>query len=410
MYSPDDSLPHEIQQRNFRHLVFDIGWFGLGIPATARFLSVYAIRLDASAFLLSLMTSLPAITAMLSSMLSGWWRSRYATTVQAQFWPGFGFRLVFLLPALTPFFPDDWQTYWLVIAVTLPAFAQGVSSVTFLVLMREGVGIKALAALTSRRSLVFNSMFGIGTLVFGVGLQEVGFPHNYQLMFIAAFGLSLMSMWHVQQVRTTSTEVRIPAGQPKVRPWQVPSFQRVAFVLITTHVTFFVLAAIIPLRLVDELAAGEEFMSYFGVAELAAAATMAFMAHRILSKLGNLRTMSLAMIGTALAALILGLTSNLNVTLFASALSGGTWVLVSLAAFNFFSEHTPPESLTSYSTLFNQIVSLSIFVGPMIGSQLDGVGLELTTILFIGAALRALAAGLTLINPFERVRRPVSGA
>ncbi|HEX2907243.1 MAG TPA: MFS transporter [Phototrophicaceae bacterium] len=276
------------------------------------------------------------------------------------------------------------------------------------VLMREGVGIKSLAALTSRRSLVFNSMFGIGTLLFGFWLQEVAFPLNYQLMFIAAFGLSLVSMWHVQQVRTTSSEVRVAAGQPKVRPWKVPAFQRVAFVLITTHVTFFMLAAIIPLRLVDELDAGEEFMSYFGVAELAAAAAMAFMARRLLHKLGNLHTMSLAMLGTALSALILCQTSNLTVTLVASALSGGSWVLVSLAAFNFFSEHTPPESLTSYSTLFNQIVSLSIFVGPMIGSQLDGVGLELTTILLIGALLRMIAAGLTLINPFDRIRRPAS--
>ncbi len=46
-------------------------WFGLGLAATSRFLSVYAIRLDATPMLLGWMSALPAILALLTAAYHG---------------------------------------------------------------------------------------------------------------------------------------------------------------------------------------------------------------------------------------------------------------------------------------------------------------------------------------------------
>ena len=394
-------------ERNFHHLVLDIAWFGLAVPATSRFLSVYAIRLDASAMLLGWLAALPAIIALATSGLSGWWRKRHATTVQAVAWPGLGYRMTFLLPAFTPFLPADWQPWWLVLSVSLPAIPQGISSVLFLVLLREGVDNTRLTALMSRRSLVFNVTVGVGTLAFGVWLKQAAFPLNYQVMFLAAFAFSLMSYLNVQRVQALAPEPVIPepgAAAP-VKPWKSPAFQRVAFICVIMHISFFTLAPIIPLHLVDGLGADEGFMSIFAVAELAAAAAMAAFTNRIVRRLGTRPTIAAGMFVTAVSSLILALTPYLPVTLIASALSGAGWTVAAISQFAFFSESTPADSLTPYSTLYNQIVMLSIFIGPMIGSQLASNSIDLTAVLLIGTGLRLIAALLIPLDLFGRPTR-----
>jgi hypothetical protein len=48
---------------------------------------------------------------------------------------------------------------------------------------------------------------------------------------------------------------------------------------------------------------------------------------------------------------------------------------------------------------------LSIFVGPMLGSQLASTPLDLTTVLLIGAGLRLLASLLIPYDLMGRARR-----
>lgn len=397
----------EQAERNFHHLVLDIAWFGLAVPATSRFLSVYAIRLDASPMLLGWLAALPAIIALATSGLSAWWRRRHATTVQAVIWPSLGYRLMFLLPVFTPFLPAPLQPLWLILAVSLPAIPQGISSVLFLVMLRESVENTRLTALMSRRSLIFNVTVGAATLAFGVWLEKVAFPLNYQVMFLAAFAFSLMSYLNVQRIQALAPEPLPvePGAVASVKPWKSQDFQRVAFISMIMHISFFTLAPIIPLHLVNGLGADEGFMSIFAVAELAAAAIMAAFTNRIVRRIGTRPTIAAGMFVTAVSSLVLALTPYLPVTLIASALSGAGWTVAAISLFAFFSESTPADSLTPYSTLYNQIVMLSIFIGPMVGSQLASSAIDLTAVLLIGTGLRVIAALLTPLDLFGRPTR-----
>jgi MFS family permease len=399
-------VPAEQFDRNYRLLVLDIFWFGLAMPSTARFLSVYAIRLGASAILLGWLAALPAIIALATSSLAGWWRRRYDDSVSATFWPGLLYRLCFLLPAFTAFFPHDLQPAWLLLAVGLPALAQGLSSVIFLVMLRESSEQSKLTALLSHRSLTFNIAVAVSTLAFGVWLEEVRFPLNYQMMYVVAFGLSLISWRHVLQVRVLNPQpAPVPGAAPAIRPWRSPAFRRVALIAVSMHVSYFSILAIIPLRLVDELGADEAFMSVFSVAEMAAAALMAALTNRIVQRIGSLATMTIGTLLSGVAAALLALAPSLWFTLIPSALAGGMWTMAAISLFGYFSDNTPPESLTSFSMLYNQIVMLSVFVGPMLGSQLASTSLDLPTVLLIGAILRLLAGGLMPFDILARTRR-----
>lgn len=393
------------EQSNFHHLVLDIVWFGLAFPAISRFLSVYAIRLGAEADELSLLTSLPAVVLLLSATLSNWWMRRHKDTMKALLWPSVGFRLSFLLPAFTPFMPQDFQATWLVLSLTLPALPQGISSVVFLVMMREAVDEKQISPLFSQRSLALNVAVGLSGLALGVWLEKVPFPLNYQAMYVLAFGLAMVSLWHVRQVHLLplpAPKVDAPAA---VNPWRSMDFLRVGFITAVMHIAFFSVLPLLPLHLVNNLDAGEGFMALFALAELVAGAAVALFVSRITRRIGDRATIALAMVGTALGSVVIALATSLNVTLLAAALLGGSWTAANIALFSFFSQTTPIEHRGQYTTAYTQVIFLSMFVGPMIGSGLYNQGVNLVAIIMAGAALRLVAGVLIQAHMPDWFRR-----
>jgi MFS family permease len=391
---------------NFRLLVLDIAWFGLAIPATTQFLAVYAIRLDASPALLGWLAALPAIMALATSGLAQWWRARFDTMLDALFWPALGYRLAFLLPALTPFLPAAWQPVWLVVAVALPAIPQGIASVLFLVILRESVEKRQLTALMGQRSMWYNVAVALGTLAFGVWLGWIVFPLNYQIMFVAAFGFALISLHNVMRVRVlSSTPVQVPDQSPPARPWQSPGLRRAALFSAIIHLTFFFVVPIIPLRLVNELGADEEFVSIFAMTSTAAGAIMSRYTGRVVALIGSRTTMSIGMIGSGVAGVMLAMMDTRYLALPAGVIGGVFWTLAAISQFTYFSENAPAENATRYMTVYNQVVMLAVFIGPMIGSQLASRAFDLVAVLWIGAALRLVAAGIVAADGLGTLRR-----
>ena len=378
----------------------DIGWFGLALAASARFMSVYAIRVGASPTELGLLASLPSLVLLFASALAVRWRRRYPSSTRAVFWPAFGFRLSFLLPVFTPFFPHEWQPVWLILSVTIPALPQGVGSIIFLIMMREAVHDQAMTALVSRRALAMNISVALGAVAFGFWLERVAFPLNYQLMFLFAFVITLVSLWHVNRVRPMIAPVIDAVNHPSVPriPWRDPAFRRVAFITAIMHIGFFSVFPLMPLYLVDGLGANEGFMALISLAELAAAASVASIACRIVARIGNRSTIALGMSGTALGAFSIALAPGLYYTVPAALLTGASWTLAGIGLFGYFTEHSPKEENSRYTTAYMQVVASSMFVAPLIGSALAENGIELVYVLLIGAGLRLLAALFTDMN------------
>jgi predicted MFS family arabinose efflux permease len=398
------------EQANYNHLVIDIVWFGLALAATTRFLSLYAIRLDATPAQLSLLAALPGVALLLSTGLSGWWRRRYGDTIQAIRWPGLMFRLVFLLPAFAPFFPLEWQPIWLILAVSLTALPQGISGAIFIVLMREAVSENRLARLTSSRTLALNIAVGAGALAFGLLLESLPFPVNYQVMFLIAFLFTLISQWHVLNIRVLYPDSALPpepseGARPTVpgvgRIWQSRRFLAVAFVVLITHIAFFSIIMVTPLRLVDELGASEGFIALFGLAELIAGAMIATQTDRIARRIGARMMIVLSMVGTALASTIIAGAVTLETTLLAAAISGAAWTAASIGVFILFIERVPKETSTASAVGYQQVIAAGIFLGPMLGNALFDLRLSLIDILLVGAGLRLLAAVFTYYNVFD---------
>ncbi len=402
-------VPKTQEDSNFNHLVYDIAWFGIGFPAINRFLSVYAIHLGADSTQLTWMASLPSLILLFAASLGARWLSRYDNSARATLWPGIGYRLAFLLPAFTPFMPSGFQTTWLILSIALPAIPQGIAGVTFLVMMRESVSENQITALTSRRSMVFSIMLAISGLLMGLWLEHVPYPLNYQLLFGFAFLMTLMSSWHITHVKPSVQRVSRPTTQenarPRTNPFKSPTFQMICFIIFVTHMSFFSVAALVPLHLVKNLGATETFMGLYGVAELASSAIIAMFTSQLIARFGSRTMIAVGMVGTGMSLFVVASAASLPVALIGSAIGGASWTTTAVGLFSLFSELTPLDEKTPYTIAYNQSIYIAMFIGPLIGKSLSSAGMPLVTILIVAAVLRVLAGILTHVHPLEWVQR-----
>lgn len=115
----------------------------------------------------------------------------------------------------------------------------------------------------------------------------------------------------------------------------------------------------------------------------------------MVSRMGTLGVMALGMAGTALAAFVFAVAPSLAFTLIGAALSGASWTAAaSVGLVALLMTQSPADKMSEYSAGFNQVVGLSLFVFPLIGSLLADRGMHLPTLMILGALLRLLAVPL----------------
>jgi len=385
-----------VERANYHHYVMDILWFGFALAATTRFLQFFAIRMGATPLELGWITSLPALILLFGTNLSFWWRNRHHTSKQAVWYPSIGFRFIFLLPAFAPFFPPEYRTLWLIVAAALPALPQAIASALFLVLMRETVSHNNMTALFTRRAFVMNVALTVGALSFGLLLEVVVFPLNYQLMFVFAFALSMISQWHLGRIENLQHTPTVPNKNRRsvMDLLKDTRFQSVAFITLISHIAYFSIFAVIPLRLEADLGASEGFFALYGTVELLAGAGVALVLTRFVELHGNRRLIVFAMLATVGAGITLAFAPSLWFTLIPAALTGAGWTALSIGVLGFFSERTDTDDVTA-SQIFHQMIFASMFIGPMLGSLMAQAGLSVVAVIWFGAGLRLIASAFS---------------
>ncbi len=389
-----------IYRSNYLHLVWDILFFGIGMAATSRFVSVFAIRLGADAADLNLIASLPALVLLISSGFGHWWLRRFASARQALVLPGFFFRFVFIVPAFAPLFTPELRVLWLIIGMALVALPQGLAAIAFVVMMREAVPAPWMTPLLSLRSLALNLGLAGAALAFGAWLEWAPFPLNYQLMFVIAFLFGLLSWRETLLIRLPDAQpapVTAPQKQPTGAgsPWRIRAFYPVVIAILTTHITYSAINALIPMHLVENLDASEGFIAIFGLVELLAAAGISLITAQISDRIGVRAMIALSMVILAASSAIIAFSPTLWPTLIGAALSGAGWTMAAVVGvFAYFNERTTPQEMERLSGPYHQVIGIALFIGPLIGSALIGAGLSLVAVLVIGSLMRLFSAPL----------------
>ncbi len=391
--------------KNYFHLIGDILWFGIALAAITRFMSMYAIRLGATPLEQSLLVALPGLVIGLSTFIAGKWRNRFQSSDVALRLPGLLFRFVYLLPILAPLFPPGYQVIWLVLSVVLPAVPQGIAGVLFLTFMRESIGDSLWDTLNSRRFLALNIGLAGGALTFGALLTALPFPLNYQVMFGAAFGLSMISLWHILQTRSIypTPAPALPADQ--LMPLnKLPGFKRVTVSIVVAFLSFLSVNAVIPLALVQRLGAEEGFIAVYGMVELMGGVVFGLIGDKLAKRLGS-RRLTAVMLGlTALTPIAVAFAPTLGVTLIGAAATGFGWTGTMTGLLAQLLSVTPSYAMPRASARYSQLTAIGTFCGPLIGGVLANTGLDLIWVMLFGVTLRLAAAAVIGVSPM--VLRP----
>lgn len=391
---------------NYRNLVFDIGWYGIALAATTRFLQFFALDMGASAMDLGWLTALPALIVLFTTSLSPWWRQRHNDSVHAVLLPGFIQRMAFLLPVFAPFFPQQWRVPWIIFASTLPMIGQGTVSAIFMIMMRETIEDSDLTRLVNSRQMAMNIAMTIGAIAFGLMLERIVFPLNYQIMFVVAFAFSIISQLHLTRLHVLRPEQSV-RRQPK-RSYRVlfsdPAFRSVALVVLAAFASFHLVIAVTPIQLKNGLHFSQGYMGLYGALEVAAGFAITLVMNRLMQRFGARRLIAMSLVATAAAPLVIAFAPSQTFALLAAVLSGAAWSAIGISCFAYFAERTAKNDMQA-AMVYQQIVYIAIFVMPLLGSGLVNMGVSVVTVLVVGALVRLLGAGICEMGLMPHKRR-----
>jgi hypothetical protein len=191
----------EIQKRNRRYVQVDAVGVALG-NASSPFLPVFLTRLGATNEQIGLLTSMPGMTGLIMALLIGRFLQGRRNVIP---WFSVARLLVISAYALTGIVPFLIPRQYVVVAilviwaaVTLP---QTIVAVAFSVVMNAVAGPEGRFDLMSRRWSILGITTAITVAVAGQVLDNIGFPLNYQVVFLALSLGGLISYYFSSRIQ-----------------------------------------------------------------------------------------------------------------------------------------------------------------------------------------------------------------
>ena len=208
--APPDVTP--VQRKNFKNVQIDGIAIGLS-NAAGPFLPVFLTRLEATNFQVGLLTSMPAFTGLFLSLAVG----RFLQS-KRQIVPWFSFARLLVITSyaftglVTFFVPKEYLVPAVLLIWAVATLPQTIVAVSFSVVMNAVAGPEHRYELMSRRWSFVGLTTAVMVAIIGQVLDRVGFPFNYQLVFIALSLGGLASFYFSSHIELPDAEV--PVQQP----------------------------------------------------------------------------------------------------------------------------------------------------------------------------------------------------
>jgi MFS family permease len=401
--APDDATP--IQRRNFRYVQIDA--IGIGLAnAASPFLPVFLARLGASNFQIGLLTAMPAATGLVLAIIVGNFLQKQRNVV-----PWFSLARLLVISAYTatglaPFLVPDKlliQTILLIWAVaTLPQTAVAVG---FSVVMNAVAGPAYRYDLMSRRWSILGLVTALTVAITGQVLEWIGFPLNYQVVFLGLSVGGLISYIFSSRIQIPDTTTPpSPPGRTfaqRVRDYFAlvrdhPDFVRFSvkrFVYLTGST---LAVPIFPLYYVRAVNASDAAIGLIATAQTIVLMFSYFFWTRLNRRRGSHFVLLATTLGMSLYPALIAVTRQVNVIILISGLAGIFQAGIDLVFFDELMKTVPVEYSATFVSLAQSLQYTSSVLSPLIGAWLatqiglSGALLVSAGIRFVGFLLFAL--------------------
>uniref|UniRef100_A0A7C4PLI8 MFS transporter n=1 Tax=Anaerolinea thermolimosa TaxID=229919 RepID=A0A7C4PLI8_9CHLR len=400
--------PHNEEDRSAFYLVVEI-FFAAILGAAASFNGAYAIRLGASNEDIGLLTSLPALLAVIISIPAGRFlqgRARRKPWIAGSL---LMHRAGFLLVALVPLLKiagvnQGTVAVALLIIISAPAHFFNVG---WIPMLADVIPPERRATVFSARNITANATTSVCVFLFGQWLNHGSFPVNYQLMYVFGFLASLLSQYFILKINVPDSQPEPPNGSASfAAQWHAlrtalrdePDFQRLTTNTILHGIGLWLASPLYILYYVRQLDASDAWLGLHGTV-LTTTTILGWMFWRwVIARTGEMPVLKRTIITLGLIPILVGLLPNLNLILLVVGLNGLLSPAVNLSHFNSLLKVTPPAKRPVYTGLYISIVNIGTFICPLIGVAIaDRVGLAPALIAF--GALSVLGSTSFLWRP-----------
>lgn len=399
--SPDaPPTPAQIEA-NIAHLVWDIGWFGIAWGTVISFLQVYVVRLGASSLLVGAITYGPALVGVLWQFPVARILTRSGHRMRWVVGGGFFYRLMFLLVALAPFAVLNGRAEVTAALWVLQAIPSTVSNTAFLSMLADAVPADRMTQVVGWRIAAFGLANTLSSFLGGRLLNVLPFPVNYQVLFLIGFAASMISLWHINQIHLPDRAAdRREHGRMLGEMGQTlryPRFGRFLVGVAMLQLALGMIAPLLPLYWVRQLGADDGQISI--VLAIFAAATVlgSLTVRRFVVKIGRERVLAIGALGYVLYPLLTSFSPSIWGLVPWAALAGFLNAAITVTLFDNLVSVTPDADRTNYIAVYNVVVNLALFAGPIIAGLLALDGVQSALALRVAAGVM-LVAGVLLVT------------
>ncbi|MGC8856749.1 MAG: MFS transporter [Anaerolineae bacterium] len=404
-------IPAEYR-RNFLHLYFDIGWFGVVSGSAVNFLNIYAARLGATSFQIGLLGAMSAVLNLIFAIPAGRWLERRPVE-RAVFWTSVVYRLGYALWVIIPWLFDPPTQIWALILVSLyMGIPLTALSVGFNALFAAAVPEEYRAHVAGVRNMVLSVTFILTSVISGYLLNHMPFPSGYQVIFGIGFFGAAMSSLHLYFVRPLPGKFPAPRRDPVPDPvksaasrpdwftalrldvWKT-DFRRPLLVLFGFHLAQYLPLPLFSIYLVRHLHLSDtEIGIGTGLFYLMVLIGSRYLP-RFVRRHGNKDVTGWGVWGMALYPILLTFSTEVWQYYGISLIGGLVWSLAGGAYANYLLERTPADDRPAHLAWYNLILNAAILLGSLVGPALSNqIGLPVALILF---GILRLLAGLSIL-------------
>jgi MFS family permease len=387
--------PNNIDDRNALYLVVEVFWAAI-LSAVAGFNGAYALRLGSTNTDIGLLTSLPALLAVILSIPAGQFLQARSRRKPWVLWALFFSRAGYLLVALVPFLKilglnQGTLVVALLIVISAPA---NLFNVGWIPMLAEIIPEDRRSAVFAARNITANATVSILGFLFGQWLNSIIFPINYQILYVVGFLASMLSSYNLIKLQVpeavsitpldaASNSLKGQFNLLKKAIVEQPNFMRLTTNTILYGIGLWLASPLYIVYYVRSLHASDAWIGLQGTV-LSVTTILGWLFWRwMATRHSEYSILKSTIVTIGLIPLLVGLLPNLNLILLVVALNGLLSPGVNLCHLNTLMKVMPADQRPVFTALYTTLVNIGAFVCPLIGVEVANlVGLAPTLIMF----------------------------
>ena len=408
----------DLPRRNLRYLEVEVFWAAF-LSAAATFNAAFALRLGASNQEIGLLSSLPALMALLVTIPSGHFLSQRTQVmpwlVRSLLLHRLGFLLVVLIPWL-PFAAKGSALVWLLVLFTIPAHFFGVGWNSMLADAIPEVERTKVFAIRNGVSAI--ALTG-GIYLSGLWLEYGGFPWNYQILYAAGFVTSLLSIFYIRKLRVPdqlSTRMETPpaSAQPRrsaseiVGRWLITAnkfrghadFARIVLNTFLHGLGLWMVAPLYVIYFVRGLGANEGWLGLNGMLGNLTPVLGYYLWQRAIERWGENPILKWTIVLAGVYPVLVGFSPSLTIILIWTGLNGLLVPAIGLSHLFMLLKVCPDRERSLFMGVYITIMNMGAAIMPLVGVvAADRFGI--VPVLVVGGILSVIGSASFLFNPLR---------